>query len=286
MVKKEIDVFNYFDYREYLRDLFDEYKKAETGFTYRSFARQAGIMSQTYMLRVINGTRSLSPDYLPNICAFFRLNQSQARYFEALTAFNNEKHPERKEELLKKIISLRYSKDVHRIADKKLRFYERWYYPVVRELVTIIDFKNDYNLLARLCRPRITAVQARGAVRYLLANDFIRKNPDGTFRQTHQVISTGPEVDSTILRKYYRQIMHQCMDAIDNEKREERDISSLTLSVSENKFRAIKTEIQEFRKRLLAMAKEDYEIPERVCLISMQMIPRSKRVKRSGRGTI
>lgn len=285
MGSEKIDIYNYFDYRDFLRDIFNEYKKAHKGFNYRSFARDAGIKDQTYLNRVINGKRNLTGNYVPNICSFFQLIPSQARYFETLVAFSNARDPDQKEELLKKILSLRYSKDTYRIEDKKLNFYQKWYYPVIRELVTIVDFQEDYNLLARLCKPRITAVQARGAANYLLKNDFIIKNPDGTYTQTHQAISTGPEVNSTILRKYYHQVMKHYSDAIDTEKREDRDISSLTLSVSEGVFRGIKKEIQDFRKRLLAMAKEDKKSPERVCLVGLHMIPRSERVNKKRRGS-
>jgi uncharacterized protein (TIGR02147 family) len=283
MGMKEIDIFNYFDYREYLRDIFAVYKKGQKGFSFRSFAEDSGIKSPTYMNRVINGSRNLSEKYFPNICEYFQLTAAQARYFKTLVDFSNTKDPAQKETVLKKILTLRYSKGEYKIEDKKLHFYSKWYYPVVRELVTVADFQDDFNLLARLCRPRITAVQAQGAVKYLLKNDFIRKNPDGTYSQTHQIISTGMEVNSTILRKYYRQLMAQYMDAIDTEKRENRDISSLTMSVSEKVFQSIKKEIQDFRKRLLTMAKKDAGKPERVCLVGLQLIPRSERVPKRER---
>lgn len=280
---RNIDIFNYFDYREFLRDLFAVYKKSENSFTFRSFAGDADIQSPTYMNRVINGSRNLSEKYIPNICGYFQLTVSQTRYFKTLVEFSNTKDPAQKENILKKILSLRYSRGEFKIKDKKLHFYSKWYYPVVRELVTVADFQDDYNLLARLCRPRITAVQAKGAVNYLMKNDFIKKNPDGTYSQTHQIISTGMEVNSTILRKYYRQLMTQYMEAIDSEKRENRDISSLTMSVSEKIFQSMKKEIQDFRKRLLSMAKKDAEQPERVCLVGLQLIPRSERVKKRER---
>lgn len=285
MGSKKIDIFNYFDCRDFLRDIFNEYKKAHRDFNYRSFALDAGIKDPTYLNRVINRKRNLTPNYIPNICSFFKLTPSQARYFETLVAFSNTKDPDQKEELLKKILSLRYSKETYRIEDKKLHFYQKWYYPLIRELVTVVDFQEDYNLLARLCKPRITAVQAQGAVNYLLKNNFIVKNPDATYSQTHQVITTGPEVNSTVLRKYYHQIMKHYLEAIDTEKREDRDITSLTLSVSEYLFRRMKKEIQNFRKQLLAMAKEEKKPPERVCLIGFHMIPRSERVNKKGRGS-
>ncbi len=274
-----INIYNYFDYREYLQDIFDIYKKNQKGFSYRSFAKDSGIKSQTYMMRIIKGERHLSQNYIPNICAFFKLNPQEEKYFKVLVAFINTKDPNEKENHLKQILALRYSKDECRIEDKKLNFFKRWYYPIIREIVTIVDFNDDYNFLARLCKPRITSVQAQGAVNYLLQNDFIKKGPDGSYSQTDQIITTGAEVNSTILRKYYRKIMSHFMDSIDTEKREDRDISSLTLSVSENLFRHIKKEIQDFRKKLLTMAKDDEENPERVCLVGMQVIPRTKRIK-------
>ncbi len=278
MEQRTIDIFNYFDYREYLRDLFKIYKENHPGFTFRSFARDANIQSQTYLNRVLTGSRNLSNKYIENICSFFKLTPSQTRYFELLVAFNNEKDPSHKEELLRKILAQRYSKASYRIEDKKLTFYQRWYYPVIRELVIMVDFQEDYNLLARLCKPRITAAQARGAVTYLINNNFIKKNRDGSYGQTHQVISTGAEVNSTILRKYYQQIMKHFAEAIDTEQRTNRDISSLTLSVSEETFQTIKKEIQDFRKRIMTIANNETKKPERVCLVGFQLIPRSEQV--------
>jgi uncharacterized protein (TIGR02147 family) len=96
------------------------------------------------------------------------------------------------------------------------------------------------------------------------------------------VISSGDEVRSTVLRNYHRQTLAQSIEALDKPDLENRDVSSLTLSVSRKTYFAIKKEIQEFRKRLLVMAREDAG-PEMVCLAGFQLIPRSK-ISR-GRGT-
>jgi uncharacterized protein (TIGR02147 family) len=89
------------------------------------------------------------------------------------------------------------------------------------------------------------------------------------------LISSGDEVQSTILRNYHRRTLGQSMEALNTVNLENRDISSLTLSVSRKTYFAIKKEIQVFRKRLLVMAKEDTG-PEMVCLAGFQLIPRSK----------
>jgi uncharacterized protein (TIGR02147 family) len=276
-----IDVFKYLDYRDYLLEVFGILKKSQKGFSYRSFAKQACIPSPNYFFRVLKGARNLTDTYCQNICSAFFLKPDETLYFKALVDFNNEKKPEKKEEFLRRLLMLRHRRGEFRLQDKKLKFFAKWYYPIIRELVIVLEFGDDYNLLARNCIPRITAVQAKNAVRYLLANGFIRKDESEKYIQTDPVITTGAEVNSVFLRTYHRSTLRQCADALDSVKLADRDISSLTMSVSRKTFRDIKTEIQEFRKRLLTLAKQDPN-PELVCFTGFQLIPRSEMIGKTG----
>lgn len=270
-----VNIFDFFSYQEYLNAVYAHLKDTRIGFSHRTFARDAGIASPNYLHRVLKGERNLTLNYVPNFCKALKLNAEETKYLEALVQFNNEKSSQQKEEFLRKLLTLRYSRGEYKIQDKKLLFYSRWYYPIIRELVVIIDFKEDYNLLARSCIPRITSVQAENAVKYLVKNGFIKRDDRGRYTYANPVISTGPEVNSTILRKYHKQTISQCVDALDTIKVEDRDVSSLTMSVSKKTYLAMKKEIQDFRKRLLAMAKEDKQ-GEMVCYAGFQLIPKSK----------
>jgi uncharacterized protein (TIGR02147 family) len=272
---ESVSIFNFFDYREYLNAVYNQKKNQQSGFSFRSFSRDAGITSPNYLLRVLKGARHLSLEYVPKFCKALRLSGDEAQFLEALVCFNNEKKIDHKEQYLRKLLTLRCRRGQHRIEDKKLQFFGKWYYPVVRELATVLDFMEDYNLLARSCLPRITAVQAKNAVAYLVKNGFIIKNAAGRYNYSEPVISSGDEVNSTLLRKYHRNNLFQCAQALDTIAKEERDISSLTMAVSRKTYYEMKKEIQDFRKRLLAMARADTN-PEMVCLTGFQLIPRSE----------
>jgi uncharacterized protein (TIGR02147 family) len=283
--QKTVDVYNYFDYREYLAAVYSVKKQHEKGFSHRVFSHEAGISSPNYLYRVLKGERILGSDYIAKFCKALRLNRNERRYFTTLVQFNTEKEIRKKEFLLRTLLSLRYRVGLHRMNDKMLQFFSKWYYPVIRELAVILKCDEDYNLLARNCVPRITAQQAESAVAYLLKSGFLQKNTTGDFIHTEPVISSGDEVTSTVLRKYHQQTLHQSIEALDSIERENRDISSLTLSVSRKTYFAIKKEIQDFRKRLLSMAKDDLN-PEMVCLAGFQLLPRSKMVlKKKQRGS-
>lgn len=273
--EKTVDVYNFFDYREYLGAVYTWKKQNDKGFSHRAFSIEAGISSPNYLFRVIKGERTLNSGYVEKFCEALHLTRIERRYFTTLVQFNTETEITRKEKLLRTLQSLRCRRGIQRIDDKKLQFFSKWYYPIIRELAVLFNFKNDYNLLARNCIPRITSQQAVSAVAYLLKNGFLQKEADGTFVRTNPVISSGDEVKSTVLRSYHRQTLLQSIDALDSVEQENRDISSLTLSVSRKTYIVMKEEIQDFRKRLLAMAKEDAN-PEMVCLAGFQLLPRSK----------
>lgn len=272
------DIFSHFNYRDYLLAYYTQRKSVDPDFSHRAFLRLAGISGSVYLMRVLKNERKLSTKFIPNFSQALAHSPKEARYFRALVLFCNEKSAVRKEAHLRELLALRNNSPLLKLEDRKLRFFEKWYYPIVRELVTQLDFQGDFNKLAGAVIPRISAEQAEGAVHYLLENDFIRKSGKGRFRQSRAVISTGPEVNSTIVQKYHKQTLAQSIEAIDSIPREARDISSLTLSVSGKTFMAIKEELQAFRKRLLKMASEDKD-PALVCLVGMQLLPRSRREK-------
>lgn len=272
-----ITVFDYFDYRDYLRDVYDYLKGRRYGYSYREFSQEAGISSHNFLPRIIRRDRNLSEEFIPVLATYLKLSEKEKKYFEILVSFNNSKKPLIKEKRLKQLLALRVVNEEYRIEDKKLRFFEKWYYPVIRELVAICDFKEDYNLLARHCIPRITPAQARGAVAFLVKNGFIKKGSDGRYGVTDAIIATEPEIDSAIIPKYHRITLQQCAEAVDALKKEDRNFSSSTLRVSKEVYEEIKKEIFNLRKRLLSMAK-DCANPEMVCFTGFQLLPRSEAI--------
>jgi uncharacterized protein (TIGR02147 family) len=272
-----INIFKYFDYLEYLNDFYSNMKSQVYGFSHRSFLKKAGIASPNYLLRVLKGQRKLSPKFVANFSHALNHSAKEAEYFRLLVFFKNEKRPEQKEKHLRGILTARYSREEFRLHDEKLKFFKSWYYPIIRELVTIVDFGNDYSLLANHVVPKLTAVQARNAVTYLEQNGFIEKDARGRFRHTDSVITTGPEVNSAIMADYHKKTIAQSAQAIDEIPSKDRDISSLTLSVSKETYQEIKKEIQEFRKRLLSLARNDKN-PEMVCFAGFQLLPKSRQM--------
>jgi uncharacterized protein (TIGR02147 family) len=273
-----INIFNYFDYREYLDDCFKKIKSKNPGFSFRALSKDLCIQSHNFLPRILKSERNLSKEFVPVLTDYLRLTGKEVKYFEALVAFNDARKTSIKEKYLKRLFTLRIDSEEYKTQDEKLRFFDKWYYPVIRDLVTICDFHDDYTLLARSCIPHISPAQAKYAVAFLLNNGFIRREIDGRYRAVEAKIAAAPEVDSAIIPKYHKATLLQCVDAIDTIKKEDRNFSSSTLLVSKELYEDFKKEIYHFRKRLLSMAK-DCKNPEMVCFTGFELLPRSKPVQ-------
>lgn len=269
-------IFDYFNYIDFLNDYFSFEKSLNPSYSQREFLRKADISGSAVLHRVITGGKKLNKKYIPNFCTALGLKKKESFYFEALIAYGNANTLENKNEHLKTIFRIRASIPEYRIIDKKLNFFRQWYYPVVREIVSLVDCRDDYNLISRMVVPPITSVQAKNAIKFLLKNGFIKKEKSGRYLLTEPFISTGDPIKSTLLARYHQKNLGINQKAVDLVPKELISNSSLTLSVSEKTFHRFRQEIQDFRARLMAITKEDPN-PERVFHVGFTMLPRSRK---------
>ncbi len=85
-------VFDYMDYRSFLRDRFSELKRKNPRFSYRAFNRLAGIKSSAFLKLVSEGKRNLADDGIAKIIRGFRLSETEARHFWLLVRYNQAKN--------------------------------------------------------------------------------------------------------------------------------------------------------------------------------------------------
>jgi uncharacterized protein (TIGR02147 family) len=93
---KKINIFDYFDYAEFLKDKYGWMKANKTGFSFRSFARDAGIASHSYLIRIIKKQRKLRGEYIQKFCNALKLNEMECNFFTAMIHFNYEKKVQQK----------------------------------------------------------------------------------------------------------------------------------------------------------------------------------------------
>src|SRR5689334_15492685 len=94
---QRISVFQFADFRAYLRDYYANRKAHDAGFSHRAFARSAGFSSPNFLKLVMEGERNLGPKSIAPFARACGLTGEAADYFAELVAFNEARSREERE---------------------------------------------------------------------------------------------------------------------------------------------------------------------------------------------
>jgi uncharacterized protein (TIGR02147 family) len=202
------------------------------------------------------------------------LDRKETDFFENLVYFNQAKSIEEQKRYFERLLQFRKSRAALIEADK-YEFFSEWYYLAVRELLAFRCFKEDYAGIGRALKPAISPAQAKKAVEVLLKLGFIKKDPGGHYKPMQSTLTTGDDVKSLNVANFQKAAMRLAFDGIERHPAKQRNISTLTLSISKETFDSMNAEIVAFRKKLLGMADTDKNL-DRVYQLNIQFFPLSR----------
>ncbi|HXK20224.1 MAG TPA: DUF4423 domain-containing protein, partial [Polyangiaceae bacterium] len=164
----------------------------------------------------------------------------------------------------------------HQLVGEQTAYHAHWYMPAVRELVSLPEFREDPRWIAAILEPPISEQKAAEALDTLCRLGLLVRDKRGKLGQAQALVSTGPGPLSHQIFVYHQGMLDLAKRALDHLPRDERDISSVTLSVTEATLVLLKQRVREFRQELLQLAELE-SAPERVVQLNFQIFPLSRR---------
>ncbi len=266
-----MSVFEYLDYREFLRDFYREQKHRHFYFSFRFLSQKTGI-DPAHIARVFQCKRHLSEKSVASFVSLCKLTLEEKRYFEQLFSFNMAKTDRLASQAFEGLLSLTGVKS-KTIVPEQYGFYTRWYYTAVRALIAMRRFTaRDCTKIASMLNPAITARQAKEAVSLLFKLGLINKDKKGFLRVTEVHITTGEKWRSLAVRAFQEETLRLAHESLDRHAKEIRDISTVTIGIKRNKMDEIRQRISEFRKSIIHLAEED-QSPDDVYQLNVQLFP-------------
>jgi uncharacterized protein (TIGR02147 family) len=273
----DLNLFEYNDYRSFLRDFYNKEKKRNPNFSHRYIAQKVGFTSSSFFSQVIKVQSNITPRLAINFARLMKLNKSETEYFQLLVQYNQAKSHEETKYFYEKILSFRRPK-IKKIEANQYQLLNKWYNIAIRQLLSILPFKGDFKDLAKMVEPAIKPHEAKKAVRLLEDLGLIVKNVHGYYQSADPSITTGEKSNAVGIQSYLLETLDLARQAIDRFPRNKRKMSTLTLSISEKGLKAMEEKIQNFRKELLETAEKDNDV-DRVYQLNLQFFPMSKIVK-------
>ncbi len=245
------NLFDYFDYRDYLQDYYQFHKKRNSAYSYRLFARKAKLGSPNYLKLVVDGKRRITDRTLYQFARGLGLSRDEEKYFRELVMYQEVSDPDSKELHLRSLLKYQEKQRTPTpLRADRIKFLLDWHHAVIRELVLNADFKEDPVWIARRLGNKISEAQAKESLELLIRLKFLDRNSSGKLEQKEPLLTSSDEVPSHVIRSLHRTYLRKAINSIFSVPMEKRELSGLVLSIPGSRLKEIKEELKEFRKKL------------------------------------
>ncbi len=262
-------IYSYTCYRQFICDFLLEKKKKNHAYSSRCAAEKCGVPSGTFT-RILNGTRGIGPALLPKFTEWLGLRRREAEYFQLLVKFQHTSTSTEKDLLYNELLTFRQQMK-HCIPEDKFHLFEQWYYIAIYELVKIMpDFSSPQKLGAYL-DPPVNETKTLQALEILEKAGLIEKNKEG-YVSAGTFLSTGDKWESAAIHSFQTRMSSLGTEALNRFSKNERDISTLSVSLSKEGFQKVTEIIREAREKIRKIEALE-TAPENVYQINFQAFP-------------
>ncbi|MBN1984626.1 MAG: TIGR02147 family protein [Chitinivibrionales bacterium] len=270
-------IYNYLEYRDFLSDYFNEQKQRHAFFSYRYFGNKTGL-DASFLVKVLQKQMHLSAKSIPKIAAFLKFSEKESQFFELLISFNKAKKESDIRLYFEKLLSFDPS-NIKTVFADKYTFFSQWYHIAVYELLTFLPaIDNDGDIVERIVkrlRPPVTVSEVKKTLALLERLELIHLKSDKTYAVSEKLLTTGQKWESAAITDFQRQMMQLSMESLERFPKKQRDISTVTLSLSQKNFEIMRQRVQTMRTELLKMSEMETN-PDRVYQVNIQIFPLSE----------
>ncbi len=278
MSKKRVT--EYIDYRLYLKEYYEHEREHTHYFSHRYFAQAAGISSSSFLSRVIAGKRNLTRQMVEKFSVALKHSEKEKIYFKNLVLFNQAKTAGEKSEHYAVLRSLKGIVRETTLQGAEYDYFSNWYTPVIRELICIFPFNDNFIKIAQMIQPAISAPQARKAVALLLKLGLVERQDDGMYTQTEKSIVADSQIKSIAVRSYVDSMLKHSIEALHSMDKSIRHISSMTMGLSQEQYKTLVVELESFKERVKEIVTQ-YDDASQVYELNFAFFPVSHSINNS-----
>lgn len=264
-------IFECLDYRDYMKEAFEERKAGMPLYSYRMLAEVLGL-DTSYVFRIIQKDAHLPARCQSRAIEYLGLSGRSSEYFVLLVAYARERNPKARQEILENAMALR---DVarRRLADAEVAYFQDWWVVVLRSVLEIVEGRMVPQELANRLSPPVPEREVARAIELLQELGLVKRVASGrlALSDTHLTIGTGIEKVQAV-RHHQRQILNLAAESLERFPPERRDVSTLTFAVDETCSIQIREMLRECRRQIQKCI-EDAKRPDRVMQLAMAFFP-------------
>jgi uncharacterized protein (TIGR02147 family) len=266
-----LELYKYYDYREFLRDYYLARKARDRNFSYRWFAMRAGFNSSGLYSSIVQGKVNLTDNTLPKFIAAMKLTDKEEQYFRLMVEFTHAVTASARQEVFDRMIGL-LPRKIQRARANQREYYSKWFYTAVHQALAVLEVRANFGELARFIEPPITTPEAKKALLMLQELGLAEPDSEGRWRTTTQTLMAGDEVGAFLVHEYQGALMDLGKESLRRFAKEQRHVSTTTVSVSSEGKERILRKLEEVQREIIEIVRSDSNETQ-VCQFNLQFFP-------------
>ena len=244
-----INIYNFDDYRLFLRDYIQNLPKKGRG--WGAQLAQALNITPVIVSQVLKGHRNFSEEQGLEICEYISLTAEESEFFMSLLRLHRAGSHKLQIYYQKKIaaqktmaleIKSRLDKKIEFNESAKAKYYSEWFYGGVRLYSALEKQGGIEDICNRFGMPVMTV---QGVMEFLIRHDLILQKDDGSFQWTSASTHIGK--DSPLVNRHHKNWRLKAFENMDL-KREEDLFFTSPMVISKELFSQLQQDILDFIK--------------------------------------
>lgn len=264
------NIFEYLNYRVFLKEYYDYKKNLDRGFSYRAFSRLAGFKSSNFYKLIVDGKRGLSDSGLMKFSKALGFGKQELGYFETLVKYNQSKTLNEQEYFFKRLIQNKKFESAHQLEASQYKYFTHWYTVAIREMVLLKSFREDPEWICRKLKLKVSPEEIKKSIQLLLDLGLLVRDKNKRLQQHDPKLRTELNVMNMAVLGFHKAMLDKAKESLTTSKTKNRDISALTVAIDQKTYDHIRERMNEFRKEIHALT-EECQKPDSVYQINFQL---------------
>jgi len=272
-----ISIFDYLDYPSYLREYYEYRKVRDPWFSYQYMADKLSLSNKSQIARIFDGKRkSLKPDLIEGFNKLLKHDDNEAEYFSHLVHLFQAPSAEEKNRILTQMTRSLRQQQTRELERREYQYLKEWYYPVVREVMTMPEFRGNAKKIAQMMFKAIPEEQIEDSISLLEDLGLVEKDGDHWILKDLS-LSLRQDKRRLAVRHYQNQIMSMLPESLRRDGSYPNRTITVTFGINSERMKEVVDTINDFYKRFLGMLAEMDADKDQVYQFNLQLYPLTER---------
>jgi len=252
--KSRINIYDFVNYRTFLKTIFEDLKFNNPGISYKSIQESAGYSGKSnHLWQIIEGLTPINNSAIENYGRALLLNSREIVYFKLMFEFEKAKTDEQRDKIIQQMKKSKLFAKAHVNYVNFDDIYSKWYLTILWDIVSLDDFKEDYEWIANKFFNKITPNEIKKGIKKLITSGALFRDNKGILRQTSpdalklssDKISITPFL-RTLIRKHIKEMLKLAPPAMEFQDFDKRLFYTSTIVLSKEEIDVLKNKITTF----------------------------------------